>query len=593
MLTKNQFDVLYYAAAHTDYSRPITQRTLAQGIGKSLGTVNSLIRQLCTLGYLDADVHVTAAGFDALEPYKVTNAVIMAAGMSSRFAPLSYEKPKALLQVKGDILIEREIRQLKEVGIHDITIVVGYMKEKLFYLEEKFGVKLVINEDYYRYNNTSTLMLVKDRLANTYICSSDNYFEFNPFEPYVYQAYYSAMYSEGKTEEYCLSTDHKGRITGVQIGGQDAWYMIGHVYFDRRFSDKFTEILTKEYDSPVTRNGLWEDLYARHISELEMYIRQWPGGIHEFDSLDELRTFDSSYIANTDSYIFNNICRTLHCTPDNIHGITPIKTGLTNLSFRFTCGEKNYVYRHPGIGTETYIDRRTEAEAMNIAKELGLDDTFIYIDPDKGWKISYFIEDASTLDYHNAEQVQTAMGMLRRLHSSGMTMHGTFDIQARINDFTNKLQDTDITGFRELQDLMRTLYGYLQQDSVSPCPCHCDSYDPNFLLDRSGKMYLIDWEYAGMSDPGCDFGTFIACSDYSPEEAEQVLAVYLEHTPAPEERRHYLGYVAMASYFWYLWALYQEKCAKHVGEYLYIWYKYAKQYGRMALKLYATEEEKA
>ena len=55
----------------------------------------------------------------------MANAIIMAAGMSARFAPLSYELPKALLTVKGEVLIERQIRQLHEVGITDITIVVG------------------------------------------------------------------------------------------------------------------------------------------------------------------------------------------------------------------------------------------------------------------------------------------------------------------------------------------------------------------------------------------------------------------------------------------------------------------------------------
>ena len=58
--------------------------------------------------------------------------------MSTRFAPLSYEEPKALLRVKGEILIEREIKQLREAGIKDITVVVGYMKEKLFYLADQF-----------------------------------------------------------------------------------------------------------------------------------------------------------------------------------------------------------------------------------------------------------------------------------------------------------------------------------------------------------------------------------------------------------------------------------------------------------------------
>ena len=59
------------------------------------------------------------------------NAIIMAAGMSTRFAPLSYELPKGLLNVKGEVLIERQIRQLQEAGISDITVVVGYMKESL------------------------------------------------------------------------------------------------------------------------------------------------------------------------------------------------------------------------------------------------------------------------------------------------------------------------------------------------------------------------------------------------------------------------------------------------------------------------------
>ena len=69
--------------------------------------------------------------------YIVDNAVIMAAGTSSRFAPLSYERPKALIEVKGEILIERQIRQLQEVGIREIIVVVGYKKEDFMYLQEK------------------------------------------------------------------------------------------------------------------------------------------------------------------------------------------------------------------------------------------------------------------------------------------------------------------------------------------------------------------------------------------------------------------------------------------------------------------------
>ena len=119
------------------------------------------------------------------------NAIIMAAGTSSRFVPLSYETPKGLLKVRGEVLVERQICQLLEAGISDITIVVGYKAESFCYLVDKFGVRLVENEDYMRYNNTSSLIRVLDRLEDTYICSSDNYFTKNGNIDSKLQRFYS------------------------------------------------------------------------------------------------------------------------------------------------------------------------------------------------------------------------------------------------------------------------------------------------------------------------------------------------------------------------------------------------------------------
>ena len=174
MLSEKQFKLLRFLLIHKDEN--FTQRQLAEQLDLSLGTVNALVGKLKEEKWIDEEHHLNELGKNVLEPYRVENAIIMAAGMSSRFAPLSYEIPKGLLQVKGERLIEREIRQLQEAGIEDITVIVGYLQEKMFYLEEKFGVKIVVNNDYYKYNNCSSLMLVRDQLSNTYICSSDNYF---------------------------------------------------------------------------------------------------------------------------------------------------------------------------------------------------------------------------------------------------------------------------------------------------------------------------------------------------------------------------------------------------------------------------------
>ena len=173
MLLEKEFSLLYYLLHHAGAFE--SQRDLAKKLCLSLGSVNSLLKQSAANGWI-ADKRLTLKGEKALAPYKVDNAVIMAAGSGTRLAPLSYDQPKGLLVVKGELLIERQIRQLQMAGIKDITVVVGYMKEKFFYLAEKFNVKIVTNSDYYRYNNTSTLMCVLDSLKNTYICSSDNYF---------------------------------------------------------------------------------------------------------------------------------------------------------------------------------------------------------------------------------------------------------------------------------------------------------------------------------------------------------------------------------------------------------------------------------
>ena len=109
------------------------------------------------------------------------NAIILAAGTSSRFVPLSSEFPKGLLDVRGEILIERQIRQLKEAGIEDITVVLGYKADQFDYLAKEFGVSLVYNEDYARYNNSSSIFRVLDRLRDTFICCSDHYYVNNVF----------------------------------------------------------------------------------------------------------------------------------------------------------------------------------------------------------------------------------------------------------------------------------------------------------------------------------------------------------------------------------------------------------------------------
>lgn len=270
----------------------------------------------------------------------------MAAGTSSRFVPLCWERPKGLLEVKGEILIERQIKQLKAAGVDDITIVTGYMADKFNYLKGKFGVSLVYNQDYARYNNTSTLMCVLDKLGDTWICSSDNYFTENVFDEHPARSQYSAEYTDGETDEYCLTCDKDDNIINVTVGGANAWYMIGHVFFSKDFSDAFKNILVDEYKNEETRQGYWEDVYIKHLNELPlMKIRKFePGIINEFDSLEDLRAFDKSYVKDTRSIVIKWVCNKLKCNESQIKGIKKYKSRNFKYSFKFVYKTKPYTF---------------------------------------------------------------------------------------------------------------------------------------------------------------------------------------------------------------------------------------------------------
>lgn len=278
--------------------------------------------------------------------YKVDNAIIMAAGTSSRFAPLSYEMPKALIEVKGEVLIERQIKQLLEVGIKNIYIVTGYKYEMFEYLIDKYGVKLIHNSDYLTRNNNASIWVARHLLGNSYVCSADNYFNINPFEQEIEDAYYSAVYSTGKTLEWCMDEDEKGNINAVTIGGTDSWYMLGHTFWSEAFSKKFIEILDKEYNLPETKDKLWEKIFIEHLDELKMKIRKYEENvIFEFDTLDELRTFDTSYNMDTRSAIIKRLALEIGCREADIIKIITIKDDTTEaVGFKFTCLNKHYQY---------------------------------------------------------------------------------------------------------------------------------------------------------------------------------------------------------------------------------------------------------
>ena len=193
----------------------------------------------------------------ALEPYRTKAAVILAAGVGARIAPISYELPKGLLVVHGEVLIERLIRQLRRAGISDITVVVGYMKEKFFYLEQKYpGLRLIVNNRFGVKGNLYSVYVAKELLANTYLCYADHYFVENPFlnDNPENISYHACAYKNGRFGEFSVEYSDADVITGVNIGGNSQMSMVGQAYFNEGFSARLRKLMEKEIKSYGNRN---------------------------------------------------------------------------------------------------------------------------------------------------------------------------------------------------------------------------------------------------------------------------------------------------------------------------------------------------
>lgn len=270
-----------------------------------ISKVNNIVSELKAKKCLENGI--TKIGYDQLNMYKVDNAIIMAAGFGLRSLPLSRFVPKGLYEVKGEVLIERQIRQLREAGIKEIIVVVGYLKEQFQYLKEKYNVLIIENEDYYRYNNISSIYAARDYLKNSYICCSDNYFNINVFEEYVYDSYYSCKYAEEYVEEYCVTGIDAEYITEIHKGGSNAWYTIGEAFFSKLFSEKFLRYLISEYDDPEIKKMLWDDFHIKHIQNLPILLVKYSDQIvQEFDTIEDIIAFDSEFVHYRDKVLAAN-----------------------------------------------------------------------------------------------------------------------------------------------------------------------------------------------------------------------------------------------------------------------------------------------
>jgi thiamine kinase-like enzyme len=202
---------------------------------------------------------------------------------------------------------------------------------------------------------------------------------------------------------------------------------------------------------------------------------------------------------------------------------TPLEGGITNNNFRIDVGGESYVLRIVGEDTELLgINRQNEYIANRVAGELGIaPEVYFFIQPE-GYLVTRFINGRQILpeEMRQPENIHLVMESVQKIHSME-DIPGRFDVFRVIRDYiktAGRYQVSIPKDYDFISERLQEAETSLSFHPFTPCPCHNDLLNANFLTNS--QLYILDWEYAGMGDAFFDLANF---SDHHALTEEQDL----------------------------------------------------------------------
>ncbi len=233
--------------------------------------------------------------------------------------------------------------------------------------------------------------------------------------------------------------------------------------------------------------------------------------------------------------------------------------GLTNRVYRIN----DKVLRMPGKGTEEYISRTNEKFTAEEAARVGVSPEVLHADAATGIMVTRFVEGAVTMSpdlFRSRNSTPKRAGeIFRKLHVSGAVFPFRFELFAMIDGYLDILGTKDVARPEGYDDVVResaSIRAALQRAPAPLAPCHCDPLCENFL-DTGSRMWIVDWEYAGMNDPMWDLGDLSVEGSFLQSQDDEMLRAYFNGEATPADRGRMVIYKAMCDLLWTLWGLIQ------------------------------------
>jgi thiamine kinase-like enzyme len=201
--------------------------------------------------------------------------------------------------------------------------------------------------------------------------------------------------------------------------------------------------------------------------------------------------------------------------------VEPLGGGITNRNFRVEAGGQEFVLRMGGKDTELLgIDRVAEHAASCVAAELALGPEVVgFVEPE-GYLVTRYVN--GEVGKVDLDRVGAA---LRRLHD-GPAFPARFDSFRVVEAYRATAHERGVAvpsayaGAKEIADQIER-----RRSGTTLRPCHNDLLSANFIDDGT-RLWLVDWEYAGMGDPFFDLGNFAVNNDLAEDGEAALLAAY-------------------------------------------------------------------
>ena len=464
------------------------------------------------------------------------HAIILCAGMSQRFRPVSYAIPKPLVPIEGVPLVERSIAMLHDSGITDITIITGYLDEKYEYLKEKHHIELVYNDRYAECNNWTSLFMVRDRLDDALIIDGDLVF----LENFV------SLVQSGKSQFISQPTRHglewqmllnaECRIEAIHKWKPDGYGLVGLSYWQGEAARMLAEELEQ-----CTPEDYWEDAAIRIIEKTPVYAtcveRTF---LYELDTLKDALHFHlltHEEIAHLSSHDYK---------PQKLKGLTNNTWKIRGHDGAMWC------LRIPGAGTEAFIDREQEPVVISFIENLGVTPSTVFYP--HGLKTCTFLEGyrIATAEDMTRPFFDALASLLKRLHSVPFPASCPFPPMYLKSQIELYEAQSGILAEPELRDWLMEKAAFF--DASAPVLCHRDLLLENILFQEGeySTTQLIDFEYAGFTHPLWDSASFILEADLADAPRKQ----FIESMKLDEDgAAHLLWMEILVDYVWGMWGL--------------------------------------